>query len=72
MDTGPTNWSRREHELHDRRSGRNFGVLIILGALVALIFAVTIVKDPLQVRNPSTNSGCWSCAISDTVKGWFE
>ncbi|QPH55395.1 hypothetical protein [Pontivivens ytuae] len=33
-----------EHEIYDRRRGRNTAVLVILLAFVALIFAVTIVK----------------------------
>jgi len=33
-----------EHELHVRRKGRNTAVGLILGGLVALIFAVSIVK----------------------------
>jgi len=32
------------HELYGRRRGRNLGVGLILGALVALVFAVTLVK----------------------------
>ncbi|MEM9049414.1 MAG: cytochrome C oxidase assembly protein [Pseudomonadota bacterium] len=34
----------RNHELHRRRSGRNGALGVILGALVLLIFAVTVVK----------------------------
>ena len=33
-----------EHELHTRRMGRNMAVGLILGGLVAIIFAVSIVK----------------------------
>ncbi len=32
------------HELYGRRKSRNLGVGLVLGAFVALIFAVTIVK----------------------------
>ncbi|MGZ9811342.1 hypothetical protein ACXN5S_12845 [Pseudoroseicyclus sp. H15] len=35
---------RVEHELHKRRSGRNYGLLIILIAFVALVFGLTVVK----------------------------
>lgn len=35
---------RVEHEIHERRKGRNFGVLGLLIAFVALIFALTVVK----------------------------
>ncbi|HBM59364.1 hypothetical protein ACFSDD_06625 [Salipiger marinus] len=34
----------REHELHHRRRGRNIGVGLILGALIALVFGLTLVK----------------------------
>jgi hypothetical protein len=33
-----------EHELHSRRKGRNMAMGLILGGLVAMIFAVSIVK----------------------------
>jgi hypothetical protein len=32
------------HELYDRRRSRNRGLGLVLAALVALVFAVTIVK----------------------------
>lgn len=35
---------RVEHELHTRRKGRNYGILILLGAFVALVFLLTMVK----------------------------
>lgn len=35
---------RVEHEIHERRKGRNFGVLGLLLAFVALVFALTVVK----------------------------
>ena len=35
---------RKEHEIHKRRSGRNMGVGILLGAFVVLIVALTMVK----------------------------
>ena len=34
----------REHEMHRRRRGRNFGLLAVLGALVAILFGLSIVK----------------------------
>ena len=34
----------KDHELHQRRYGRNMGLLLVLGGFVALIFALTIVK----------------------------
>lgn len=35
---------RREHEIHTRRLGRNLGVGLALGAFVALLFGLTVVK----------------------------
>lgn len=34
----------RQHELHKRRFSRNLGLGLVLGALVALFFGLTIVK----------------------------
>ncbi|MEL6234433.1 MAG: cytochrome C oxidase assembly protein [Pseudomonadota bacterium] len=34
----------RTHDLHRRRSGRNSALGLILGGLVVLVFAVTLVK----------------------------
>ena len=45
----------KQHEMHKRREGRNLGVLIGLIVLVALIFAVTIVKLGPDAGNPSTD-----------------
>ncbi|WP_343079777.1 hypothetical protein [Ostreiculturibacter nitratireducens] len=42
----------KEHEIHQRRFGRNLGLGVVLGAFVALVFGLTIVKvsngDPMQ------------------------
>lgn len=35
---------RVEHELHQRRKGRNIGVGLMLAAFIALIFTLTFVK----------------------------
>lgn len=35
---------RPEHELHDRRRGRNLGLLVVLVFFVTLVFALSIVK----------------------------
>lgn len=35
---------RKEHELHQRRKGRNIGVGVLLGSFVVLVLALTIVK----------------------------
>ena len=34
----------REHELHQRRMGRNIGVALTLAAFILLVFGLTIVK----------------------------
>lgn len=33
-----------EHELHERRKGRNYGVGLILMGFIAIIFGLTVVK----------------------------
>lgn len=33
-----------EHEIHQRRKGRNFGVLGLLIGVVAIVFGLTVVK----------------------------
>lgn len=33
-----------EHELHQRRKGRNVGVGMILAGLIAIVFGLTVVK----------------------------
>lgn len=43
---------KREHELHGRRRGRNLAVLAALLGVVALLFAVTIVKMGAHAGNP--------------------
>lgn len=35
---------KTEHELHKRRASRNIGLGLVLGALVALVFGLTVVK----------------------------
>ena len=34
----------QEHELHQRRFSRNLGLGVVLAGLVALVFALTVVK----------------------------
>jgi hypothetical protein len=43
---------RPEHELHKRRFGRNLGVGLALGAFIAVIFGLTMVKV-VQLGNAS-------------------
>ncbi|ADO41924.1 hypothetical protein [Ketogulonicigenium vulgare] len=35
---------RVEHELHQRRKGRNYGLLAVLIGFVAIVFGLTVVK----------------------------
>lgn len=35
---------RENHELHNRRFGRNLGLGLVLAGLVALVFGLTVVK----------------------------
>jgi len=37
-----------QHELHQRRFGRNLGLGIVLAGLIALIFALTIAKTNIE------------------------
>jgi hypothetical protein len=43
---------RTEHELHQRRRGRNIGLGLVLAAFVLLVFGLSVVKvtrgDPMQ------------------------
>ncbi len=43
---------RPPHEMHQRRFGRNLGVGLALAGLIAIVFALTVVKvtrgDPMQ------------------------
>ena len=41
----------KEHEIHNRRWGRNLGVGLALGFMVALVFGLTVVK--VKVLDPS-------------------
>ena len=59
---------RRDSDLHGRRRGRNWGVLIALVALVLLIFAVTIVKLGPRAANPSA-SGSWGTSLVEWLRG---
>jgi hypothetical protein len=35
---------KRDHELHQRRFGRNLGVALVLMAVIAIVFGLTVVK----------------------------
>lgn len=41
----------RDHELHNRRWGRNLGLGLVLAAFVVLVFGLTIVKVSRQDEN---------------------
>ncbi|MEN8660720.1 hypothetical protein [Marivita sp.] len=34
----------KQHELHERRFGRNVGVGLVLAGLIAIVFGLTVVK----------------------------
>ena len=34
----------KQHDLHKRRFGRNLGVGLVLAALIAIVFGLTVVK----------------------------
>ena len=59
---------RRDHELHGRRRGRNWAVLGALVALVALLFAVTLVKLGPGGTNPSGGAS-WGESLADWLGG---
>ena len=56
----------KQHELHERRRGRNYGVLAVLLGLVALVFAVTIVKLGAEAQNPSSGVS-WGEALMEWI-----
>ena len=58
----------KEHELHQRRKGRNGAVLAVLIGFAALLFAVTIVKLGDNVANPSA-SVSWGESLLNWVRG---
>lgn len=50
---------QKQHELHERRKGRNIGVGLVLGALIAIVFGLTVVKvtsDGFQTPATMTES----------------
>jgi hypothetical protein len=47
---------RVEHELHQRRRGRNTGVGLILGAFAVIVFGLSVVKV-LSLSNPLEMQG---------------
>lgn len=57
---------KRDHEMHERRRGRNYGVLGALTALAVLLFAVTIVKMGPDAGNPTANKS-WG----ETLMNWM-
>lgn len=57
----------KEHELHQRRKGRNGAVLAVLVGFAALLFAVTIVKLGDNVANPSA-SVSWGESLLNWVR----
>ncbi len=48
---------KAEHEIHQRRKGRNVGVGLLLAALVLLILALTVVKVTRGGFEPAFTAG---------------
>ena len=59
---------RRDSDRHGRRRGRNWGVLVALIGLVALLFAVTIVKLGPNAGNPATGES-WGTSLVEWLRG---
>ena len=57
---------QKEHELHHRRRGRNWGLLAVLAGFALLLFAVTIVKLGDQAGNPSASTS-WGDAMMEWI-----
>ena len=54
----------KEHELHQRRKGRNGAVLAVLIGFAVLLFAVTIVTLGDNVANPSASVSWGECLMN--------
>lgn len=59
---------QKQHEIFERRRGRNRGVFIALIAFAALLFAVTIVKLGDNAANP-TAGATWGESLMQWVRG---
>lgn len=47
----------KQHELHKRRFGRNLGVGLMLAAMIAIVFGLTVVKVTRgDFETPATQS----------------
>ncbi|WP_299784875.1 hypothetical protein [uncultured Marivita sp.] len=47
----------KQHELHERRFGRNLGVGLVLVGLIAIVFGLTVVKVTRgDYETPATRS----------------
>ena len=57
---------QREHEMHERRRGRNLGVVGVLVGLAVLLFAVTIVKLGDNAGNP-TSGASWGESLMNWI-----
>lgn len=40
----------KDHEIHQRRFGRNLGLALVLGAFVVLLMGLTVVKVTTESR----------------------
>ena len=59
---------QRDHALHGRRRGRNWGVFGALLAMVVLLFAVTVVKMGPEAGNPTAQLS-WGEAFVAWIRG---
>ena len=57
---------QKQHEMHERRRGRNYGVLGALIGLIVLLFLVTIVKMGGNAANPSSGVS-WGDALMEWI-----
>ncbi|MFA8385824.1 MAG: hypothetical protein ACEPO2_09380 [Pelagibaca sp.] len=47
----------KQHDLHERRFGRNVGVGLVLAGLIAIVFGLTVVKVTNEdFSTPSTDT----------------
>ena len=48
----------KQHDLHERRFGRNVGVGVVLVGLIAIVFGLTVVKVTNgDFETPATTTG---------------
>jgi hypothetical protein len=65
---------RVEHEIHQRRKGRNVGIAVILIAFVGIVFGLTVVKvlNLGDIREFETFDHVYRPAIDPARQGGSE